>query len=221
MAYKAVIFDMDGVIVDSEPLAAAHTNQFLLSLGVKDPSLFTGNIKGRNSHDVWSLYIETFNLPHDLQELKTRSRQSYLDYLAALPELPEIPGAIEFIKYCHGKHYKLAIASGASLERITIFLERLSIREYFDVVVNGDDIQQSKPAPEIFLLAAERLSVKPADCVVVEDAENGVRAAKAAGMKCIAYFGSDHNTDDLLAADLVVNDFHALVGGLKTGSLPV
>ena len=88
-------------------------------------------------------------------------------------------------------------------------------------MVSGDDVEHSKPAPDIFLEAATRLGVKPKDCVVVEDANNGLRAAIAAGMKCIAYSGSTHNTDDLSAADVVVKDFKALTKALKTGELPV
>lgn len=216
-----VIFDMDGVIVDSEPLHTDHLQIFLTNLGVESPEKITINLKGRNARTIWGLLIDEFQLEHDIDELVTRARASYFSYLNDLPQLPPIPGAVEFIKYCHEKSYRLAIASSASPRRINMFLEKTGVKEYFEVIVSGDDVRHAKPSPDIFLLAAQKLDVEPRDCIVIEDAENGVTAAKAAGMKCIAYGGSDHNTDNLLGADLVVTDFHALIKGLKTGGLPV
>ena len=212
---------MDGVIVDSEPLHILHLHQFLIDIGVSDPQRFKGDLKGVNTHDTWRMLIEEFNLDREIDDLVERSRQSYVNYLEALPALPYIPGAVDLIKYTSKKGYKLAIASSAAPKRIELFLEKLKIRKYFEVVVSGDDVKHSKPAPDIFLAAATRLGAKPEDCVVVEDANNGVRAAVAAGMKCIAYQGSPHNTDDLSAADMVVKDFKALTKSLKTGQLPV
>ena len=216
-----VIFDMDGVIVDSEPLHSDHLRIFLTNLGVESPEKITHNMKGRNARNIWELLIQEFQLEHDLDELVVRARASYFSYLTELPELPSIPGAVEFIEYCYQKKYTLAIASSASPRRIDMFLEKIGVKDYFDIIISGDDVQHAKPAPDIFLLAAEKLNANPVDCIVVEDAENGVIAAKAAGMKCIAFGGSDHNTDNLLGADLVITDFHALIKGLKTGELPV
>lgn len=218
---KAVIFDMDGVIVDSEPLHISHLHEFLIKIGVTKPQRFQGNLKGVNAHDTWTMLIEEFDLDHEISELVTESRQSYISYLESLPKLPSIPGAVDFIKYTHSKGYKLALASSAGPKRIELFLNKLKLQSYFQVIVSGDDVDRSKPAPDIFLLAAKNLKIKPCNCVVVEDAENGVRAALSAGMKCIAYGGSSHNTDNLSDADIVIKDFKVLIKALKYGTLPV
>lgn len=218
---KAVIFDMDGVIVDSEPLYAQHLDAFLIKIGVSQPELLQVSLKGVSSRDTSALLIKTFSLEYEIEELITISRKAYLDHLNALEEIPSIPGAIEFVKHIAQMNYKIALASSASPTRINLFLTKLGLNSYFPVIASGDDVERSKPAPDIFLLAAKKLNVQPRDCVVIEDAENGVIAAKAAGMKCIAYAGSDHNTDDLSAADLIIKDFSALTKSLKNQTLPV
>lgn len=218
---KAVIFDMDGVIVDSEPLYEQHLQAFLGSLGVSQPELLEVSLKGVSSRDTGKLLIETFQLEYEIEEFITISRKAYLEHLNSLDNLPAIPGVVQFVKYLHKSGYSLALASSASAKRIDLFLTKLKLKRYFPVIVCGDDVERSKPAPDIFLLAAKKLGAKPADCVVVEDAQNGVRAAKAAGMKCIAYAGSEHNTDDLSEADVTIKDFGALTKSLKNQTLPV
>ncbi|HET8701018.1 MAG TPA: HAD family phosphatase, partial [Nitrococcus sp.] len=214
---KAVIFDMDGVIVDSEPLHITHLHEFLRSIGVARPDTFTRNLKGVSAYDTWRMLNETFELKHDIDELIVRSRESYVQYLQNLESLPVIPGALTLIKYLKRSGYRLALASSAAPARIDMFLSKLKLKSYFENVVSGDDVERSKPAPDIFLLAAHNLGAKPTECVVIEDAENGVQAAKAAGMRCIAYGGSLHNTDNLLEADLIVKDFGKLVKSMRTG----
>lgn len=218
---QAVIFDMDGVLVDSEPLHRQHIQEFLVKIGVTEPEKLRHNFKGVSTKDTSRIIIETFELEYDIDEMIKMSRQAYIDHLNSLNELPSIPGAVKFVKSLAKAGHPLALASSASSKRIEMFLDKLGLKEYFKVVASGDHVDRSKPAPDIFLLAANKLGVDPKDCVVIEDAENGVTAAKAAGMKCIAYAGSDHNTDNLLAADLVVKDFVRLVSALKPGKLPV
>lgn len=218
---QAVIFDMDGVLVDSEPLYNQHIKSFLVKLGVQDSGEIVYNFKGLGSKEVSRIIIETFNLDHDIDEMTKISRHAYIEHLNDLAELPSIPGAVELVKNLAKAGHPLALASAASSKRIEMFLNKLDLTDYFKIIASGEDVERTKPAPDIFLLAARKLGVDPKECVVIEDAANGVTAAKAAGMKCIAYGGSDHNTDNLLDADLVVKDFTKFVNALKPGKLPV
>lgn len=218
---QAVIFDMDGVLIDSEPLHRRHIEIFLVSLGVDDPARLMHNLQGLSSRRTSELIIEVFGLEYSVDELTDLSRKAYLAYLQSLPEVPSVAGAVAFVKSLEKAGHPLALASSASAKRIDLFLTRLGLKKYFDVVVCGDDVQRSKPEPDIFLLAANKLGVEPANCVVVEDAEHGVMAAKAAGMKCIAYGGAEHNTDNLLDADIIIKDFDRFVAALRPGKLPV
>jgi HAD superfamily hydrolase (TIGR01509 family) len=219
---QAVIFDVDGVLVDSEPLFYAHLQLFLVERGVADPTQVShGALKGLNSLTMSQLMVDSYALDIVAEDFSAQHRAAYFEHLSSLEHIPEIPGVTMFVKQLAKSGHPLAIASGASQRRIDFFLQKLQLASYFSVIVCGDEVEHPKPAPDIFLLAAERLGEKPANCVVVEDAENGVRAAKAAGMRCIAYGGSVHNTDNLLAADLVVKDSTALVQALKPGHLPV
>jgi HAD superfamily hydrolase (TIGR01509 family) len=212
---------MDGVIVDSEPTHYSHLKAYLKTLGVKNPEDLTENLKGVNASDTWDLLIAKFNLTHEKQFLINDSRSSYLKYLQNLDQLPEIPGAVDLIKTLSKKGHRLALASSSAPKRIELFLGKLNIKSYFEVIVSGDDVSHSKPDPEIFILAAKLMKSKVSDCIVIEDANTGVRAAKAADMTCIAYAGSIHNDDDLHAADLIVKDFEALARSVAHGGLPL
>lgn len=213
---------MDGVIVDSEPIFYEHLQRFLLDRGVSEPTLVShSRLKGLNSRKMSQLLVDSYALDVTVEDFSAQLRQSYFTHLCSLENIPEIPGVAAFVKQLHTFGYPLAIASSGSLRRITLFLRKLKLEPYFPIIACGDDVKHPKPAPDIFLLAAERLGVDPKNCVVVEDAENGVVSAKAAGMKCIAYGGSLHNNDNLLAADLIVEDFEAFIDVLKPSGLPV
>jgi beta-phosphoglucomutase len=211
---QPVIFDMDGVLVDTEPLNEQHMEAFLTSLGVKKPA-FDPELKGFNSQTIWILLKQQYKLQQNIDELIAQARNHYLDFLKSLDQLPAVAGTRELVEYLDSLGCKLAIGSSASPRRIKFTLEKLGIARYFPVIISGDDIARSKPAPDVFLLAAKKLDADPADCIVIEDAYNGVTAAKAAGMTCIAYTGAEHNHDDLSAADLIIRDFAEFTDSLK------
>ena len=95
--------------------------------------------------------------------------------------------------------------------------DKLGLKSEFEVIVSGDDVKVGKPAPDCYLLAAKKLGVKPKDCVVIEDATFGVRAAKAAGIKCLGFAGLPHNDEDLSEADVIIKDFHQLAHFVEAG----
>jgi beta-phosphoglucomutase len=214
---KAVIFDLDGVIVDTEPLNKQCLPEFLATIGIINPPAPTGNIQGLNTKAYWAVIKQLYNIDMAVEELAKRWRLYYLSYLEALDHIPVIPGIPELIDYLTVKQYPLAIASSANPVRIKLILKKVDLAHQFPVIVDGDSYEHSKPAPDCFLLAAKRLNTAPGDCIVIEDSTNGVRAAIAANMPCIGYSGSDHNTDDLSEATIIVKDLKGLAQSLQAG----
>jgi len=214
---QAIIFDMDGVIVDTEPLTDAHHKSYLLELGADlDAKPFVPQ-RGKNSRGTWEVFKDIYQLEHDIDFLIESGRQKYIAHLQTLAEIPIIDGVRELIHALHAAGYRIALASSSNPKRIDLFLNQLKLMNYFEELVSGDDVQHGKPAPDCYLLAAKKLGVKPKDCVVIEDASFGVQAAKAAGMKCLGFAGLPHNDQDLSEADLIITDFHKLAQYVKDG----
>lgn len=216
MRPEAVIFDMDGVIVDSEPLFDQHVAAYYEEVGV-DTTKSMPSFHGRGAKARWTALKETHNLSESVEDLIAGSREGYLKFLKKLPKLPIVPGVRELIEQLEVSGAKLAVASSASPERIEIFLSRLDLDKHFLVAVSGDEVTHSKPEPDLFLLAAEKLDIEPSDCSVIEDATSGVEAAKAGGMKCLGFAGLPHNHEDLSRADVIVTDFINLAEYVKQG----
>jgi len=210
MKERFALFDMDGVLIDAEPLYKDFLFHHLQSMGVTDETVRSHSFTAVKSDMIWKNLRETHNLIHDVSELEARARQGYLDYLNTLAEIPAIPGAAEFARACHDRFDGVAIASSAGPKRIELFLAKLGIRDCFDVIIDGDSVEHSKPAPDCYLLAAKRLGAKPDECFVIEDAAKGVTAAKSAGMRRIGYAGSGRFSDELRHADVVVHDMNTL-----------
>jgi len=198
---QAVIFDMDGVLTDSEPLinaaAIAMFKEKGLSVWPEDFLPFVGTGEDRYIGGV----AESHGFPLDLVDAK---RRTYEIYLALVPErLNAFPGAQELVLAARRAGLRVAVASSADRIKIEANLQKIGLPfEMWDVVIAGEDVKNKKPAPDIFLIAAFRLELKPAQCVVVEDAVNGVQAAKAAGMRCVAV-AQTFPADKLWGADLV------------------
>ena len=141
---------------------------------------------------------EKYGLAIDIEKAKARTHEIYLRIIRG--RLRPIIGAGEFIDWCRRLGLKTAVATSADFVKMQGNLREIDLPpELFDVVVTGLDIERKKPAPDIFLLAARRLGLEPTDCLVVEDAPNGIQAAKAAGCKCLGLPGS-FAEGELLAA---------------------
>jgi HAD superfamily hydrolase (TIGR01509 family) len=197
----AVIFDMDGVLTDSEPLINAAAVAMFREKGlVVQPADFLPFVGTGEDRYIGGV-AEKYGFPLDLKAAKKRTYEIYLSYVPH--RLEPFPGACELGRACRKAGLKVAVASSADEVKIHANLQKIGLPpESWEVVVTGEDVMAKKPAPEIFLKAAARLSTAEANCVVVEDAVNGVQAAKAAGMRCVAVaqtFPANH----LRAADLV------------------
>lgn len=180
-----MIFDMDGVLCDSEPfIAKAAGRMFAETHGVtvrpEDFHPFIGTGEDRFLGGVAEKLGVKLVMPRD----KDRTYAIYLEIIRG--HLKPLPGAVDFIAVCRRRGLKLAVATSADRIKLDGNLLEIGLpMERFDACVTGNEIQRKKPAPDIFLLAAQRLGIPPARCLVVEDAPSGVKAAKAAGCRCL------------------------------------
>ncbi len=203
---EAVIFDMDGVIIDSHSIAIRLLREAANRYG---RSLTSDEIRSwgsLSSRQFWTKVKDDFHLPHELNELI----QSYdVDKEIELyREIELIPGVRNLLSDLREHGFKIALATSASSKRMNAVLDIFEIRGYFDRCVCDDEVEVSKPCPDIFLLAAGKLGVNPSQCVVIEDSRNGLLAAKSAGMKCIGFKGLAHVHENMDGADLIVTDFN-------------
>jgi len=201
---SAVIFDMDGVIIDSEPLHAQVVidmmQDFGVSLEMKDMDRFVGNTNAT----LWKTLIAEFDLPVSLEELgKTQHRQN-LETLKKSNGLL-IDGVKPLLEEIKSANHGTAIASSSNKEFITSVVDKFELGTFFDYLVSGQEVKNSKPAPDIFLEAVSRLGVSPEDCVVIEDSNHGVAAANAAGIKVVGFVNPNSGNQDLSKADKIVH----------------
>jgi HAD superfamily hydrolase (TIGR01509 family) len=201
MALQAVIFDMDGVLTDSEPLINEAAVSMFRELGLRvfpdDFLPFVGTGEDRYIGGV----AEKYQFPLDLPAAKRRTYELYLRLVPA--KLSAFPGAIEKAMEFHAAGLQLAVASSADLIKIQANLDQIGLPvAWWQAVISAEDVIHKKPAPDIFLAAARRLGIEPARCTVIEDAVNGVQAARAAGMRCVAV-AQTFSPSQLTAADCV------------------
>lgn len=192
---------MDGVLTDSEPLINAAAVAMFKEKGLlvqpEDFLPFVGAGEDRYIGGV----AEKYDYPLDLPAAKRRTYEIYLDLVPQ--RLQAFPGACELVQACRRSRLKVAVASSADQVKVLANLRKIGLPpDVWDALVTGEDVQRKKPAPDIFLAAARVLGVEPAGCAVVEDAVNGIQAAKAAGMRCVAVAHS-FPPDRLREADIV------------------
>lgn len=198
---KGVLFDMDGVLVDSERFIAAAAIKMFSELGInarpEDFHPFTGTGENRYLGGV----AEKYGITVDIQKVKARTYEIFGEI--ARNNLYPLPGAGEFIERCRKKGLSLALATSADKVKMLINLEEIGLpAETFNAIITGEDVLHKKPAPDIYLKAAEHLGLKPEECLVVEDAVSGVKAGKAAGCKCLAVTTS-FRAEELKEADWI------------------
>lgn len=205
---RAVIFDMDGVLTDSEPLinaaAVAMFREQGLAVQPDDFLPFVGTGEDRYIGGVAEKY--GFSL-----DPRTAKRRTYEIYLDLVPQrLQAFPGAHEIVAACRAAGLRVAVASSADEVKVAANLRQIGLPPAtWDAVVTGEYVAHKKPAPDLFLATADALGVSPAECCVVEDAVNGVQAAKAAGMRCVAV-AQTFPAARLHEADLVRNNLTQL-----------
>jgi len=203
----AVIFDMDGVIVDSEPL---HERAFLEVVGQigyrQTHGLNIADFVGRSDQELWRAFVDRHNPKQTLGELLALKRQRVIEILRV--EQPLYDGLLELIQSLAGQ-YKLALASGSERAVVDAVLAFKGLGRFFQATVSGSDIVQGKPEPDIFIRAAELLGVSPGHSWVIEDSKPGIAAGLAAGMRVIAITNT-HPAQELRTATHVVGSYQEI-----------
>ncbi len=213
---EAVIFDMDGVLIDSEPFHLDVNEKIFENLGINLSEDEYLSFIGTTHKDMWTTIKNRYNLPQGVPELVNMQISGNIEYIKN-EEIEEINGITNLLSRINSENIKIGIASSSPTEVIELVTNKLGIRDYFSSIVGGEEIKKGKPAPDIFLKAAKCLNVKPSDCIVIEDSKNGVLAAKAAGMKCVGFKNPNSGNQDLQKADLIINDYDSLsVNTLRT-----
>lgn len=205
--YQAVIFDMDGVIIDSEPIHFRMMKKYLEELGIQISEEEWNEYTGMANKEIFASLKLKYDLQQTAEDLTTVYMARYIDFLNSAKGIKPIAGVVALIREIHGIGLPLALASSASPKNIAIVLEKFQLGGYFEIAVSGCNMAASKPAPDIYFHVAEMLKVNPSECVVIEDSTNGLKAAKAAGMACIAYSNPNSGKQDLSLADAVIDSF--------------
>jgi beta-phosphoglucomutase family hydrolase len=210
---EAVLWDLDGVIADTARYHYQAWQDTFRDRGVSFTWEDFMKLFGRR-HDAIIRFAFGDNLPPDEFDAITEAKQNNYRRRVAENIIP-MPGAINLLKSLKKHEIKSAIASSAVRENITVIIKGLGIEGYFQEIAWGTEVKEGKPSPQIFLRAARKLGVRPADCAVIEDAIAGVNAAKRAGMICVAVTNS-HPKNSLKDADLIVDSLEAVsVNDLK------
>ncbi len=201
---KAILFDMDGVLVDSEEIIYLAAKQMFAEYGIQVKQEDFKPFIGTGENKYLGGVAKKYGFDIDIERDKSRTYDIYADI--AQEKLKMLPGVRHFIQLCKSRSLKLAVATSADEVKMNVNLKAVGLDNgIFDATVNGLEVVNKKPHPEIYQLAAKKLQVKPFECLVVEDAVNGVEAAKAAGAKCLAVTNSFSATE-LSKADWIVKN---------------
>ena len=205
---KAVIFDMDGVLINTEPLNYKCWETVLGKDGYHiDFEMFKPCI-GATRDTLFKLVKDNFGIEFDeAMEYLQKMRQKRSE-IVEKEGFPQLSGVREMIMKLHQEGYLLTVASSSSMESINEILEFLNIKGFFECLTSGMEVENSKPAPDVFLKAAEKLGQNPEDCLVVEDSTNGGKAAEAAGMKCVWYHNPDSGDQSIPHAVLEISEWN-------------
>ncbi len=199
---KAVIFDLDGVLIDTAEFHKKSWYDLAEKEGFEmSDEFFNDTFGSQNSEIIPSLAGKELS-GEKIRELGDWKEARYRELIDGKLQL--LPGAEELIVNLKNASFKLAIGTSTPRENLDFLFERMPLHEYFDATVAGEEAQRSKPAPDPFLMAAEKVNISPSRCVVVEDAVQGVQAGLSGGMKVLAVT-TTRKADDLAQADMVVH----------------
>lgn len=200
---KAVIFDMDGVIIDSEPIHFEVDMQTMRDLGFDISSEELEKYVGTTNEYMFTDLKNKYNINQSIEEI--------INYKVELTkkkiiqsDLEPIEGIKELLVDLKNKNIPTAIASSSPRSFIDVVVSKFNLQDYFNYIVSGEEVVNGKPAPDVYIETARKLGLSPEECTVIEDSRNGVLAAKTAGMKCIGFQNINSGNQDLSKADIIV-----------------
>ena len=202
----AIAFDMDGVLIDSQPLHYEIDMAVLKTCGYPATMETVTPYTGVSTPDRWPEYKRTLALPQPLDRLLELQTQIMIEIFTNADLTPS-DGIPSLLKFLQSRNIPCAVTSSSSHELINFVLEKCKMRQYFTHLVSGEDVKPGKPAPGIYLKAAKTLGLPPEHCIAVEDAAVGILSAKNAGFTCIAYVNPNTHGQDFTHADYVVSHF--------------
>ena len=207
---RTVIFDMDGVIVDTEPVHHYAYNEQFRQLNIDVSPEMYASFTGNSTKNIFERLKEHFGLEQDVATLVNTKRNLFNDAFDSKEDLYLLDGVEDLIKDLYSNGIQLVLASSSATVTINRIFNRFSLHKYFSHIVSGEDFPKSKPHPAIFLRAAELSETPVEECIVIEDSTNGIKAAKAAGIYCIGYDSFHSKMQDYSLADQVITDFKEL-----------
>ncbi|MGH1434378.1 MAG: HAD family hydrolase [Lewinella sp.] len=205
-----VLFDMDGVIIDSELLHKKAYYETFVSLGLEVSEELYKTLTGSSTINAFQKLVAHFDLEEDPNELVLQKRKRYVDFFENDPTLHLVNGVEDIIKYFYNKGLTLVLASSSAMVNIDRVFNRFDLNQYFTAKISGADLKESKPHPEIFEKAAILGNTPKENCIVIEDSDNGVKAAKDAGIFVFGYRNPMAADQTLEHADVIITDFGEL-----------
>lgn len=204
---KAVIFDMDGVLVETEPFHVRAMIEILEedSIDVSEDEIL--EYVGLAYPEKLKIIFAKKGIDRDIPELSKKIHRKYIKLIKG--KIKPMKGVIELIEKIFKSSLKVGLVTSSNENQTSVILSSTNTRKYFDVVVTGDDVKNKKPNPECYVLVSKKLGIKPEHCLAIEDSVYGVTAAKKAGMKCIALTSTTHRKK-LKDADLIVDSLNEI-----------
>ena len=207
---QCVIFDMDGVIIDSEEIHKKAYYETFNSLGVDVSEELYKTMTGSSTINAFQKLVNHFNLDDIPEELVLQKRKCYVNYFENDPTLSLVHGVKELIQFLYKQNLTLVLASSSAMVNINRVFSRFDLNQYFTAKISGADLTASKPHPEIFEKAAILGGVSKEHCIVIEDSDNGIKAANDAGIFVVGYENPLVSDQTLKDANLIIRDYNIL-----------
>ena len=200
----ALILDMDGVIIHSNPLHRKAWEQYSRRFGIETDEAMHQRMYGRRNDDIVRDFFGAQLTPEEVREHGAAKERLYRELMGPAVKESLVPGVVEFL--ARHRSLPIAMATSAEPENVEFLLEAAGLRPYFRAIVDGNQVRDPKPHPEIYLKAAELLRASPPECVAFEDSFAGIQSARSAGMMVVGVLTTH---DELPGVDLQIRDFNS------------